>query len=393
MQNIGKCRLNDFIISNEMEGMIMAKKGLFFITGILFFGLMFFVCSLETVNAQAVIHLKVANYFAPPTFQSKGMEEFCRELERRTGGRVKVDYFAGGSLLNPTAMFDGVVNGIADLGYSHVYYTAGRMPVTEATGLPLGYSSGWVASQVMNDFYQEFKPKEFDKVKMLWMNASPSSAIATSKKPIRNLEDLKGLTIRAPGLAGEVIKALGGTPAPTPMPEVYDAISKGVIDGEASNFETLLAFKFAEVVKYSTSCWQINNPFPFYFVMNQNSYNKLPPDIKSIFDTLVGEYKERYIIMWNAIDFIGKSFGVEKGVEFIELPPSELPKWQKAVEPVLDNYVERMTKKGFAETEVRGWINFLREKSKYWTEKQITLRIPSAAGPPEVKPEAYKLGN
>ena len=265
-------------------------------------------------QAAATIRLKVAMYFPPPTFQSKVLEEFCRELEKRTNGVVKVDYYTGGSLLKAPAMFEGVVNGIADIGYSHVYYTAGRMPVTEAAGLPIGYPSAWVASQVLNDFYHEFKPKEFDKVKVLWMNTSPNSAIATSKKPIRKLEDLKGLTIRAPGQAGEVIKALGGTPAPTPMMEVYDALAKGVLDGEASNFETLIAFKFAEVVKYSTSVWQINNPFPFYLVMNKSSYKKLPTEIKGIFDTLVGEYKERYIMTWNAIDFIGKGFGLKKGV-------------------------------------------------------------------------------
>jgi TRAP-type C4-dicarboxylate transport system substrate-binding protein len=316
------------------------------------------------------------------------LEEFCRDLEKRTDGKVKVDYYAGGSLLKATAMFDGVVSGIADIGYSHVYYTAGRMPVTEAVGLPLGFPDAWVGSQVMNDFYQKFKPKEFDKVKVLWMNVSPDSAIATATKPIRKLEDLKGMTIRAPGLAGEIIKALGGNPAPTPMMEVYDAISKGVIDGEASNFETLFAFKFAEVVKYTTSVWQINNPFPFYLVMNKNSYGKLPPDIRAIFDELVGEYKERYILTWNAIDFVGKKFGLSKGVEFIELPPSEIPKWQAAVEPVINNYIKRMVAKGFSEAEVKGWIKFLRERSDFWTKKQITLHIPSAAGPPEVKPEA-----
>jgi TRAP-type C4-dicarboxylate transport system substrate-binding protein len=341
-----------------------------------------------TPASAKVIRLKVAMYFPPPTFQSKVLEEFCRELEKRTAGVVKVDYFTGGSLLKAPAMFDGVVSGIADIGYSHVYYTAGRMPVTEAAGLPLGYPSAWVASQALNDFYQEFKPKEFDKVRVLWLNTSPNSAIATAKKPIRKLADLKGLTIRAPGQAGEVIKALGGTPAPTPMMEVYDAISKGVIDGEASNFETLFAFKFAEVVKYTTSVWEINNPFPFYLVMNKNSYQKLPPDIRAIFDTLVGEYKERYILTWNSIDFVGKAFGLAKGVEFIDLPPSELTIWQAAVIPVIDDYVKRMVGKGFSETEVRGWIKFLRERSDYWARKQIALRIPSAAGPPEVRPEA-----
>jgi len=356
---------------------------------VLFVGLMVFLLPPGKAHAK-VINLKVANYFPPPSFQAKVLEEFCRDLEKRTNGGVKVDYYAGGSLLKAPTMFDGVVNGIADIGYSHVYYTAGRMPVTEAAGLPIGYPSAWVASQVLNDFYHEFKPKEFDQVRMLWLNTSPNSAIATSKKPIRKLEDLKGLTIRAPGQAGEVIKALGGTPAPTPMMEVYDALAKGVIDGEASNFETLFAFKFAEVVKYTTSVWQINNPFPFYLVMNKNSYEKLPPDIRATFDTLVGEYKERYIMTWNAIDFVGKAFGLSKGVEFIELPPEELQKWQAAVEPVIDDYVKRMVGKGFSEAEVRGWVKFLRERSDYWTKKQITLRIPSAAGPPEVKPEALK---
>jgi len=341
-----------------------------------------------TPASAKVIKLKVANFFPPPSFQSKVLEEFCRDLEKRTGGQVKVDYFGGGSLLKSTAMFDGVVSGIADIGYSHVYYTPGRMAVTEACGLPLGYASGWVASQTYNDFYQEFKPKEFDAVKMLWMNASPPTAIATAKKPIHALEDLKGLTIRAPGISGDVLKALGGTPSPTPMMEVYDAISKGVIDGEASNFETLFAFKFAEVVKYTTSIWQINHPYPFYMVMNKNSYKKLPADIKAIFNKLVGEYKERYILMWNAIDFVGKAFGKKKGVTFIELPPSELPKWQAAVEPVIDDYVKTMVGKGYSEAEVKGWITFLRERADFWRKKQISLRIPSAVGPPELKPEA-----
>ena len=142
-----------------------------------------------STSSAKEIRLKVAMYFPPPAFQAKVLGEFCKDLEARTNGAVKVDYFAGGSLLKAPAMFDGVVNGIADMGYSHVYYTAGRMAVTEATGLPLGYPSGWVASQFMNYFYQKFKPKEFDKVKVLWLNASPCSSIATAKKPIRKLAD------------------------------------------------------------------------------------------------------------------------------------------------------------------------------------------------------------
>jgi TRAP-type C4-dicarboxylate transport system substrate-binding protein len=364
----------------------MKQKKLLILVGILCLGLTVYFLPSGKVHAQ-VIRLKVANYFPAPASQSTVLEEFCRELEKRTGGQVKVDYYPAQSLLSATAMFDGIVKGITDIGYSHVYYTSGRMPVTETAGLPLDYPSAWVSSQVLNDFYQQFKPKEFDQVKVLWMNTSTPSGISTSKKAIRKLEDLKGLTIRAPGICAEVIKALGGTPAPTPMPEVYEAISKGVIDGESSNFETLRTFRFAEVVKYETNIWQITNPYPFYVAMNKDSYNKLPADIKPIFDRLVGEYKEQYILMWNSVDFAGKAYGLEKGVTFIDLPPNEAARWEAAVEPVINNYMKTMVGKGFSEAEVKGWVKFLRDRIEYWRRRQVALRIPSINGDPVLRPE------
>jgi len=169
------------------------------------------------------------------------------------------------------------------------------------------------------------------------------------------------------------------------MMEVYDAISKGELDGEQSNFETLLSFNFAEVVKYSTSIWQLSFPYPFYFVMNKDSYNNLPADIKEIFDKLVGEYKERFLLVWNAIDFMGKEYGESLGVEIIDLSDAEAARWMAAVEPVIDDYIANMVAAGYSEAEVEGWVDFLRERADYWTAKQIEYRIPSVAGPPEVR--------
>ncbi|OGO05735.1 MAG: hypothetical protein A2Z76_02070 [Chloroflexi bacterium RBG_13_56_8b] len=334
------------------------------------------------------IQLTVANYFGAAASQSKIFDDFCNDLETLTGGLVQCDYYAGSTLLDQAAMFDGVVSGVADIGYSHVYYTPGRMPVTECIGLPLGYTSAWVSGHVMMDFYNEFKPAEFDDVVVLWMNTSTPSAISTADKPIHTLEDLVGLTLRAPGIAGEVIAALGATPAPTPMPEVYDAISKGTLDGEASNFETLKTFKFADVCKYVTSVWQITNPYPFYCVMNKDTYNNLPADIKVIFDNLVGRYAERSQLMWNAVDWAGKAYGEQMGVVFSELTETEAARWEAAVATVVDNYIAKMVAAGYTEAEVNSWIDFIRERIDYWTTKQIELRIASAAGPPEVKTEA-----
>jgi TRAP-type transport system periplasmic protein len=344
-----------------------------------------FIFTLHGNNAGAqVIELKFANYFPAPARHSQICEEFLKDLEERTGGKVKGRFFTGGSLLKAPAMFSGVVSGIADIGYSHVEYTPGRMPVTEAVGLPLGYPNGWVSNQVAQDFYHKFKPAEWKDVEVLWMHTSTPNVMMT-KKPVRVLEDLKGMTLRAPGTVGDTVKALGATPAPTPVVEVYDAISKGVIDGVNISLETLKTFRFAEVAKYVTMSWHVGNLYPFYVIMNKNTYNKLTPEVKVIFDRLVGEYKERSSLMWNLIDDEGVEFAIEQGVEFIELTPEQAARWKEATKPVIEDYVKKMVGSGFAESEVRGWIKYLEERIDYWTAKQIELRIKSAIGPKEVR--------
>lgn len=332
-----------------------------------------------------VINLKFVNYFPPPARQSKTCEEFIAELEKRTDGRIKIRYFAGGSLLKAPGIYNGVVSGIADIGFAHIEYTPGRFPVTGACELPLGYPSAWVSNQVANDFYNKFQPKEWDGVHILWMHSSNPNVVIC-KKPVRKLEDLKGLTIRAPGIVGNTVAALGATPAPTPMMEVYDAMAKGVIDGVNTPFETLKSFRFAEVAKHVTASWQVGNLYTFYVAMNKNSYNKLTPDLKEIFDRLCGEFKERFALMWNLIDAEGKEFAEKKGVEIIELSPQEAARWEEAAAPVVENYVKDMVGKGYSEAEVKGWIGFLRERIEYWTAKQIELRIKCPTGPAEMRP-------
>jgi len=332
------------------------------------------------------IKLKFANYFPPPARHSKICEEFIAELSKRTNGRVEIQYFAGGSLLKAPAIYNGIVTGITDIGLAHIEYTPGRFPVSGACELPLSYPSAWVANQVANDFYSMFKPKEWDDVRVLWMHSSNPNVMITAKKPVTKLEDLKGMTIRAPGIVGYTVSALGATPAPTPVMEVYDAMSKGVIDGVNIPFETMKTFRFGEVAKYATSSWQVGNVYTFYVAMNKNSYAKLPPDIKEIFDILCGEFKERFALTWNLIDFEGMEFAVDKGVEILELSDDEVVRWQKATETVIENYVKEMAGKGFSEAEARGWIKFLRERIDYWTAKQLELRIKSPTGPAAMRP-------
>ena len=363
----------------------MRVKGLLFIIAGIFFFTLTLVPIQGAYGAPKVIELKFANYLPAPAGQSKICEEFNAELESRTGGRIKVRYFPGGSLLKAPAVIKGIEKGIVDIGFSHIEYTPGRFPVMEAAEMPLGYPSGWVANQIMNDFYNTFRPKEFEDFRVMWFHANTPSMLMTVKA-VRTLEDMKGLTIRAPAILGEVIKALGGTPAPTPVMETYDAIAKNVLQGAFVGGGEAKNLRFGEVVKYITDSWRVGNSYPFYVVMNKQKYNSLPQDIKEIFDTLCGEYKERFALMWNAQDFDGQVFAKARGVEYIDLPDEEAKRWTEAVEPIIENYIQRMVSKGFGESEVRGWIKYLRERTDYLTKKQLALHIPSVTGPPELRP-------
>jgi TRAP-type C4-dicarboxylate transport system substrate-binding protein len=329
------------------------------------------------------IELKFCNYFPVPARQSKICEEFIKDLEARSGGQLKIRFFPAGTLLTAPKIYDGVVEGIADIGFSNIGYTFGRFRMTEALDLPLGFPNAWVANHVANDFYKEFKPKEWDKVHMLSMHTSPVNVVLSATKPVYKMEDLKGMTLRGLGFIAEVVSALGGTPRPIPMPESYEALQKKVIDGLMIPMETLRAFRLAEVTKYATECWPIGQVYTFYLIMNKDTWNKLPPNLQKIFNEY--PFEEKLATMWNEIDIDGKKYGMEKGLKFIELPPEEITKWKKAVEPMLDKYVKSMVAAGYKGKETRELINYARMRIEYWTKKQKELGVKSSTGPAEVR--------
>ena len=367
--------------------MMMQRRTLAIATATICSAFLLAAPGVQEVHA-ADFNFKIANFFPPPSKQSKLLQEFSNELEQRSGGRIKVQYFAGGSLLGGPAMFKGIESGIADIGYTHVYYTPGRMPVSEGIGLPLGVPTGWVGAHMAYDFYNKFKPKEFAGVKVLAIHANGPSMVI-SKRPVTKLEDMKALTIRATGLPGAIVKALGGTPTPTPMMEVYDSLAKGVNEAVWGPYETLRTFRFGEVAKHVTLNWQIGASFPFFLAMNKRTYDRLPADLKSLIDVMSGEVQERYALMWNEIDLEGKAYAKTKDVKYYELSDEEGARWQKAVEPVLEDYVKTMVGKGHTEAEVRGWISYMKERIKFWTAKQMEYFVPSPTGPMGVRPEAY----
>ena len=328
-------------------------------------------------GAADAIKLKAANYLPVTHPMSLLTGWFCDEVKKRTDGKVEITYYPGGTLLNPVKMYDGVVTGIADFGVSHISYTRGRFPVMEVFEQPQGFPSGWVSSQVTQDFYNKYTPKEWNEVQVLYINTSGPLILQTVSKPVKTLEELKGLKVRATGQMSEVIKALGAVPVPLEMGDVYDSLRRNVIEGVTVDLSTLKYWKFADVTKYVTADWQLGTGYTFYFVMNKNKWNPLPADVKKVMTQVASEAFEKQAVLWNSMDIEGRDVFKAAGGQIIDLSDAEAAKWIKAVQPVFAAYKKNMVSKGFKEADVDGWLSYIKERITYWRAEEKKRGVAS----------------
>jgi TRAP-type C4-dicarboxylate transport system substrate-binding protein len=277
--------------------------------------------------------------FFPPTHgQTKAAMAWAKEIEKRTDNKVQISVFPGGTLTKAPQCYSGTVKGISDLGFSLFAYTRGRFPVMAAVDLPMGYADGKVASRVAQEFAIAFKPKELSDVKVLYLHAHGPGLLHT-KKPVKKLEDLKGMKIRATGLSAKIVKALGGVPVAMPQGGTYEALKKGVVEGTFGPMEVLKGWKQAEVIKYTTECYSIGYTTTFFVVMNLDKWNSLPADIKKIFDEVSDKYTDVHGNVWDSTDQEGRKYTLSLGNEIISLSDEESARWRKAVEPVINDYI------------------------------------------------------
>ncbi len=308
---------------------------------------------MSPVTAEAgPVKLTYSNFFPPGHIQSKLAESWCKEVEKRTDGQVVVDYFPGQTLTKARQVYDGVVEGLSDVGFSVLAYTRGRFPVLAAVDLPLGYTSGAVATKVVNAVYEKFKPKELSDTQVMYLHAHGPGLIHTKGKAVRKMEDMKGLKFRAHGTSALVVKALGGTPVPKPMPETYQMLQKGVVDGAVYPFEANKGWKLGEVTNYCTADFTAAYTTSFFVVMNKDRWNSISAANQKIIEQINKEWIDKHAEAWDTSDAQGIVFFLNQGSEIIGLDAKEGERWKKAVAPIIEDYKANMNKKGFKGTEI-----------------------------------------
>ncbi len=312
----------------------------------LFVAVLFFAMQNGSSAAEKPIELKFAS-FLPPTHHEhiEAFVPFAKEVEERTKGRVKMTIYPSEALCKAKDLYECALQGVSESSYFIPSYTAGRFPLTTVMELPIGVPSAKVGTEIIWDLYGKYLKSEYAGVKLISLWTIQPAHIFTTKKPIKTVEDLKGLRIRSPGpLQTITLKEFGASPISMPASDLYDALQRGMVDGMLTDFAALKGFRFVEVVKYCTLANFYS--LPMGYAINLKTWNSLPPDIQKVFEDLGGpHFAEENAKSFDRNDLIGRDLAKGK-IEIHELSADQKRIWAAKFKDVNEKWVADMDAKG-----------------------------------------------
>ncbi len=319
-------------------------------------------------------NIRFSTWHAPLGYEVKTVwEPMLEELKKRSKGLITSTMYAGAALGKAQEHYDIVAKGPSDMGYFTATYTPGRFPLTDVLSLAAWVDGKDIATDIGNAMYKRILHQEFPGVKMVELNGCIQAFLWT-KKPVRSLEDVKGLRIRTPGgHQTHYIKALGAEPIFMVIGDVYMAMETGTIDGIVTCPPLVLSFKLHEVAKYGVvatfGCVSEG------VIMNGESWEKASEGLKPIiedvchnpFHTTGGLTREVYKKMMKEI--------TDKKVELYNLPAKEAERWYDRFRDVTRKWVADLERKGLKAKEV----------VKVYNEECEKRGVKVVAFPPEWK--------
>jgi TRAP-type C4-dicarboxylate transport system substrate-binding protein len=282
------------------------------------------------------------------------------ELKKRSNGRITYTMYAGAALGSGPEHYDIVAKGLSDMGYFTATWTPGRFPLSDVLSSAAWVNGKEVGTDIGNAMYEKILKQEFPGVKMIELNGCIQAFLWT-RKPVKSLEDVKGLRIRSPGgQQTNYIKALGAEPVFMPLGDVYLSMETGTIDGIVTCPPLVLAFKLPEVAKFGTvatfGCVTEG------VIMNEKSWQNTPDDLKPIimevcgnpFRTSGGLNAEVYETMMKEIE--------SKGVQLHKMPADQEARWFELFQEETRKWVGGLEDKGLPAKEAVKAYNEIAKK-------------------------------
>jgi TRAP-type transport system periplasmic protein len=268
---------------------------------------------------------------------------WAEQVNKDAGGTMKIEIFAAGRLASDKNNYDRLVKGVFEIAYGNHGPISGQFPGTEVAALPFLADNSSQASVALWSIANGGPiAGEYKDVKLLTLFVYPQTIIHF-RSPVKTLEDLKGMKISTVNrVTSEALQALGAVPISMPNSEIYEAASRGIMQGVALAWSGVRQFKVQEVTTYHLEA-PIGASTGFV-MMNKEAFDRLPAKAKEALDKNSGVHlAERY---GHALDGIvtaqRKQVQGLSGHTIAQLTPAEKARWQERLKPVEDRWVHEV---------------------------------------------------
>lgn len=324
----------------------MLKKKFTCIFSIVFIFSFVYVGSIQASQALSsgkIIKLSFAHHEPPVSPSAKIYAEWAKKVEEQANGKVKISVYPAQSLVNSRDLWASVTGGVADIGLAILAESSKELPLStvmrqSVTGIP----DGMPGLQVWNELWTTFPElrAEFKQVKILFYFVTSASCLHTANKEVRLPEDIKGMKFVCPpgGTEAEFLRLAGASPVALPATEWFMAQERGMAEGGMYPYQAMQIFGTTELLKFHVN--PSSGPNMLFAVMNIDKWNSLPPDIQKIFKELGPPTNE--LLTKQKVKEVNLITGKAKdmGHVFLELTPEDRGKWDAAVKPASEKWIQ-----------------------------------------------------
>lgn len=309
---------------------------------IVFAGVLFFAGPAELFAAP--VDIKITTVQLRHQQMGVGIERFAKYAQETLKDKVRVRTYPAAQLYTGQEETQAVIKGEIQMAYVIASSMDLLHPSMELWKLPYLFPNIETSYKIMDGAVgkKTFANVEAKGTKIVGSVSSGTAIVSNSKRPIRNVEDFKGLKMRSFGPMGATtLRALGAMAVVTASEETYTALQTGVIDGATTPAGVFFARKYYDVQKFATNPGLMNATFGF-LIANTAWWNGLPPDIRSgLSEAIQRLVKEQRA---EVIESDKKVFDqiAAKGVQVITLTPAEEMSWKKALQSVYQEYSSKI---------------------------------------------------
>jgi len=330
------------------------------------------LCTSLSAFAADTVEFRFSGYYPEsyPVYK-EGFKKWEEMVEKESNGKVVFKNFLNGVLHTAKHGFRATMTDICDLTHAYPGYQPASFSLSHINDLPFALTTGHGGVLAMETLYPKYFKQEYEKMGVLlgcWVTTSEYNLI--TKKPIRTLDDLKGLKVRSSGgLVSVTLEHLGAVPVMVQSSESYTAFQNGVVDAVLYPDSSMVSYRLYEVGKYHTHVGLNHMGVPY--ALSPKFFERLTPDMKKYMYAKLRQASQMATVAYDIDDEAARKVLKENGVEMIELSAAEKERFKKAVEPMWANFVKENEAKGLPASQLVKELRELDAKYSAMTPAQI----------------------